>query len=421
MRRFKKMMTVAVLVAIGSQFSLHLFVEGFIITLSVILLAFCLYIYSGINPIWTCFLTAGISPGFRFIIEYSKTPSWAMLLKQIGPDVVFYFAYGLLFYALFWAQENKHLSRFVLTIFLCDFGSNMIEMWTRTNFEGVEGSIIRALVLIAALRSFCVVLLIIAHRQYRSFLVNQEHENRYRKLLMLTAGFKSEIYFMHKNMQTIEEVMSKSFQVHKMAKEEGGSSELCELTLDVSKDIHEIKKDYVRVIKGLEFISKGKLDHIKSIHIKDLVDILVQNTKEYLETEGYAIELHTQVTADLKIKHHFYLMSVLRNIVNNSIEATQNQKNGKINMMISEDEQNLKIKCYDNGKGIAEDDLAFIFNPGFSTKYDLNSGDANRGLGLTMVKDIVEEFFQGQLEVTSDSGGGTSFTLLIPSVHLKGD
>ncbi len=134
MNKLKKMMIVAVLVAIGSQFSMNLFVEGFIITLSVILLAFCLYIYSSINPIWVCTITAVVSPGFRMLIEASSFPSWNILMKRIGPDAVFYVTYGIVFYMLYWAKESKNLSKFVVAVFFCDFASNIAEMFTRTNF-----------------------------------------------------------------------------------------------------------------------------------------------------------------------------------------------------------------------------------------------------------------------------------------------
>ncbi len=62
-----------------------------------------------------------------------------------------------------------------------------------------------------------------------------------------------------------------------------------------------------------------------------------------------------------------------------------------------------------------------MFNPGFSTKYDETSGDANRGLGLTMVKDIVEEYFKGVLKVESSIGNGATFILEIPTEVLKGE
>ncbi len=114
-------------------------------------------------------------------------------------------------------------------------------------------------------------------------------------------------------------------------------------------------------------------------------------------------------------------MSVLRNIMNNSIEALSGQTNGRIHMLVIEENDILRIKCQDNGSGISPEDQTYMFNPGFSTKYDETSGDANRGLGLTMVKDIVEEYFKGVLKVESSIGNGATFILEIPIEVLKGE
>ena len=63
---------------------------------------------------------------------------------------------------------------------------------------------------------------------------------------------------MNKNAAEIEDVMKKSFSVYEIVSENHYPEELKNLTLDIAKDIHEIKKDYIRVMRGLEEISGDK-------------------------------------------------------------------------------------------------------------------------------------------------------------------
>jgi len=65
----------------------------------------------------------------------------------------------------------------------------------------------------------------------------------------------------------------------------------------------------------------------------------------------------------------------------------------------------------DNGSGIQAKNLPYIFNPGFSTKYESETGESRRGVGLVVVKSLVEQVFCGEIAVETEVGKGTTFTL----------
>jgi two-component system nitrogen regulation sensor histidine kinase NtrY len=67
----------------------------------------------------------------------------------------------------------------------------------------------------------------------------------------------------------------------------------------------------------------------------------------------------------------------------------------------------VKITVEDNGSGIADDTKSKIFEPKFTTK------TSGMGLGLAMVKNIVETF-NGSITFTSQLGEGTTFTVTFP-------
>jgi len=413
-----KMLLVAIAISIGAQFSLNLFVDGFIITLSIIILPVLLYKNHELNPIWIGLLTAIVSPFFRAAILIVQSGDPNFVFHLVYPDVVFYLTYGVVFYMIYWRKEEATTTQFLMAVFMSDLISNLMEMSVRTRITGLDGTILKGLVLIAFGRLLVVFGIVVYLKWYKSFLVQEEHEARYRKLMMLTSAFKSEIYFMQKNMIYIEGIMKKSYRTYKLADSEAVSDELKSELLDITKDVHEIKKDYIRVIQGLEQGFSEKLPS-SIIQIEDLIEILEINTREYLENKGSKMRFKCRVSSKINVNKHYYLMSVLRNLVNNAIEACPNDESTMIELKVKEEGDHILICIEDNGPGMEEDILTYIFNPGFSTKFNEKTGDICRGIGLTMVKSLVTDTFFGTVDVSTEVGKGTKFLVTIPIHALE--
>jgi len=77
------------------------------------------------------------------------------------------------------------------------------------------------------------------------------------------------------------------------------------------------------------------------------------------------------------------------------------------------DKRKIKITVHDNGVGMTKEQLARLFEPFYSTKSSVGHGT---GLGLFIVKKMVEEAHQGTIEAVSTYGVGTSFILHFPAV-----
>ncbi len=101
------------------------------------------------------------------------------------------------------------------------------------------------------------------------------------------------------------------------------------------------------------------------------------------------------------------LIRVVTNLIKNAIQALDETRDPEIKVTVSHDEKNLFLKVADNGSGIHEDHQGKIFEPKFTTK---NSG---MGLGLAMVKQIVENF-NGTITMTTQYGEGTEFVVQLP-------
>jgi signal transduction histidine kinase len=102
------------------------------------------------------------------------------------------------------------------------------------------------------------------------------------------------------------------------------------------------------------------------------------------------------------------LIRVVTNLVKNGIQAMPTDKEDpQIKIRVFTEDNLVKITVEDNGSGIAEETKARVFEPKFTTK------SSGMGLGLAMVKNIVETF-KGNITFTSELGKGTVFTVTFP-------
>lgn len=95
---------------------------------------------------------------------------------------------------------------------------------------------------------------------------------------------------------------------------------------------------------------------------------------------------------------------VIENLVKNAIDAMEGQ--GEITFNIEDKEKFVCIDVADTGKGIPRSKFKTIFNPGFTTK------ERGWGLGLSLVKRIIESYHKGRIFVkSSEPGKGTTFRI----------
>ncbi len=108
-----------------------------------------------------------------------------------------------------------------------------------------------------------------------------------------------------------------------------------------------------------------------------------------------------------KLEHVFY------NLVGNAIKYTRT--GGKVLLTCKIDEQNhrVRVRLRDTGIGIPEEQLPHIFDPFYQVANDGVSHEGRSGIGLALVKEIVE-CLHGDIQVRSVQGEGTEFEVLLP-------
>jgi sensor histidine kinase regulating citrate/malate metabolism len=131
--------------------------------------------------------------------------------------------------------------------------------------------------------------------------------------------------------------------------------------------------------------------------------------------EKNEIDMELEIKSDLKTlkMEPWEFCRVIGNIIDNAIFALKLKPDNRYMLVdFSEDLENIKVSISNNGDKIPKDIIHNIFKEGFTTK-----GDKGEGMGLAIVKDLVEEF-HGTIDVTSNEQR-TSFEIVVPKDTYK--
>lgn len=126
-----------------------------------------------------------------------------------------------------------------------------------------------------------------------------------------------------------------------------------------------------------------------------------------LETRGIQLLYQCYVTEDTKVKLDAEkIKRVVANIIGNAVKYLYHD-HGVILIRITEDDENISVMIQDNGKGIEEEELPFIFDRFYRTDSSRNSSTGGSGLGLAIAKKIIDEH-GGNIWAESTLGKGTA-------------
>lgn len=419
MRKYRKVYIASFIVGLSSLLYIDFYISNFKFSFAGVMFPLLLYIYDDSNPIAFGF-GSGISLlFFRWLFYGLLQGVLGQQLYYTMPEAVFYIAYGVMFYAIKKSITSITYSKIFIISIILDIISNILETYLRLGEDlfPMDYKIIKTLLLVGVIRASLVCLMVIGYKYYRLFLVKEEHEKRYRNLLQITSQLKTETYWMEKNMDYIENVMSKAYQLFLNINEDKNRDDWAKEALEIAKDIHEIKKEYKLVVVGIEDIMANRLDNT-GMYFDELAAILQESLEREAKSQNKDIIIKFNIGKNFHTKNHYYLMSIFRNVIMNAIDSIDEKGNITISHSIENDNHQFIIE--DDGSGIKKKDLPHIFTPGYSTKIDYSTGEINRGLGLALVDSIVQVHLKGSIYAKPTFGNGCTFVILIPVKELEG-
>jgi len=164
------------------------------------------------------------------------------------------------------------------------------------------------------------------------------------------------------------------------------------------------------LVKNLLTLSRTSPMNLQSTNLQEVIDRCLLLVRHQLEHVG--IELQLKLAEDLPRVScdPAQIEQVLLALIMNAIDAMPRGGNLWLETQLSHDGTGIEIRVRDDGAGIAPDVLPQIFEPFMTTK----ENGRGVGLGLAISRGIVERH-NGRIEVESELGRGTAFTITLPN------
>ena len=202
------------------------------------------------------------------------------------------------------------------------------------------------------------------------------------------------------------------------------NEELDEIVGDLHANLQKIEEHgnrAISIIKGILLYSRGKEDEFIPTDLAKLVKEYVWLSYHSMRAnyKGFNLTIHEEYATDLPLQRivpQDFSRAVL-NLMNNACYAVYNKSKcvavgfePVIVVTLRRDGEQICLQIEDNGTGMPSEIRDKIFTPFFTTK---PAGEGT-GLGLSITRSIIEEKHKGTIQVDSEEGQFTRFTICIP-------
>ena len=209
-------------------------------------------------------------------------------------------------------------------------------------------------------------------------------------------------------------VMKSSLEIYLM-KNKVEDQELKELLENFDENIDRISK----IIESLLFLNRRENAVLRNFNIRDLVEEIAFDLEELAEEKN--IKIVSKVNSKEIYTSDILLERVLYNLGKNAI--SYNREGGHVVFDFSEDDENYFIYVKDTGLGIDEEDRERVFDLFYRLDESRNKKTGGYGIGLNLVKNIVEKL--GGKVLISDNLNedgeirGTVFEVRLPKIKKE--
>lgn len=195
----------------------------------------------------------------------------------------------------------------------------------------------------------------------------------------------------------------------------GINEDICRLITDCTKNTFKIKM-FIKKLLDISRIESGKIT-LSSDEI--VIDYIVEESVECSVDDKQKVSVnygnedrHRKMYAD-----EGWLLEALINVISNCYEHINQKKGGMVYIDISSNSEVCMITISDNGDGIQDCDVAGIFDRFMSRK---SQDEFHAGIGLNLLKLIIEAHHGNIRAGNSDKYGGAQFKIILPLYKFKG-
>ncbi len=172
-------------------------------------------------------------------------------------------------------------------------------------------------------------------------------------------------------------------------------------------------------ILDLARIEEGRKEfRFEAVEIGELVSDLVATTQHRVGHEGYVVEARIEEPLPPVRADREAIGQAISNLVDNAVQYSGDAR--QINICASANDGHVTVAVEDFGVGIPEDEIDRVFERFYRGGHELTRTVKGSGLGLTLVKEVVEAH-GGTVEVKSEPGRGSTFSIRLPAMTEQSD
>ncbi len=203
-----------------------------------------------------------------------------------------------------------------------------------------------------------------------------------------------------------------------------GYASMIEMTGDISerqvKFVHTIENSVDRMqilVEDLNDISRIESGHltleIENVELKDVFDVAKDGIMTQVQEREHTFKDDIDANLPPVRGNRARLIQVLVNLLSNAYKYTPN--NGEITLRAKRENNMVRITVADNGIGMTEEQLAKLGTKFFRAEHDHVLQEQGTGLGFAITRNLIE-LMDGNLEISSSLGKGSSFSFSLPIV-----
>jgi len=168
--------------------------------------------------------------------------------------------------------------------------------------------------------------------------------------------------------------------------------------------------DLMNSLLDITELETGEFEvNLNEVPIADVLSGVADGFKG--QAEAKRLTLNVDSCTESVVTDAGLMKRILSSLISNAIRYTNE---GQIDVLCRHDANGIRISVKDTGVGIAQDQLALIFEEFYRVDSDPAGRDGSLGLGLTFV-DLGASLLDIKLEVESEPGQGSQFSLLLPT------
>lgn len=151
-------------------------------------------------------------------------------------------------------------------------------------------------------------------------------------------------------------------------------------------------------------------DQVREVAVAQYLQLVLASIKPKLIAARQTVEVDCEPGLSLVTRPGAIAQIVTNLVLNALTHAYADEDDGKVRLQAREVDGEVELRCEDTGRGIPAELQEKIFEPFFTTR----SGDGGTGIGLDIVKTLVTEKLNGNIELRSRPGEGTQFIIRMP-------